>query len=380
TYCIALLLLNKMGVIFLSFLSALHTLHYFITGSSQIAKLPEYWEVAYVDGVQILQFDSKSRKTKAKLDWVNKIAAEDPDFWERELHGSIASEQWFKVNIEIAKERFNQTGGVHMIQRMQGCEWVNETGEVDGWQQFRYDGEDFISFEWKTMRWIAANPQAFITRNKWTRLDGYKEYWKRYVTEICPAVLKTYVSNGRDFLMRTELPRVSLLQKTPSSPVTCHATGFYPRTSDLFWRKDGEQLHEDVEMGQTLPNHDGTFQTAVHLKVEAARDAEAKYECVFRLAGVEEAIVVKLDGKSILSNERDAVKMVVGIAVALGVLALLAAGVAAVLAKRRRNRQGEGRQDLVCREDPKRTCVTWSKKFVILTFFLFPSSQILCSA
>ncbi|XP_019730692.1 class I histocompatibility antigen, F10 alpha chain-like, partial [Hippocampus comes] len=275
-----------------------------------------------------------SRKTKAKLDWVNKIAAEDPDLWERELRGSINNEQWSKVNIEIAKERFNQTGGVHMLQWMIGCEWDDETGEVDGWKQYSYDGEDFISFEWKTMRWIAANPQAFISKNKWERLDGLKEYWKSYVTEICPAALKKYVSIGRDFLMRTELPRVSLLQKTPSSPVTCHATGFYPRTSDLFWRKDGEQLHEDVEMGQTLPNHDGTFQTAVHLKVEAAPDAEAKYECVFRLAGVEEAIVVKLDGKSILSNARDAeeerVKMVVAIAVTLGVLALLAAGGAAV--------------------------------------------------
>ncbi|XP_051928395.1 H-2 class I histocompatibility antigen, alpha chain-like [Hippocampus zosterae] len=233
-----------------------------------------------------------------------------------------------------------------MIQRMEGCEWDDETGEVDGWDQFSYDGEDFISLEWKTMRWIAANPQAFITKNKWERLDGFKEYKKRYVTEICSADLKTYVSNGRDYLMRTELPTVSLLQKTPSSPVTCFATGFYPLTSDLFWRKDGEQLYEDVEMDQTLPNHDGTFQTAVHLKVEAAPDAEAKYECVFRLAGVEEAIVVKLDGKNILSNVRDAeeeqVKMVVAIAVTLGVLALLAAGVAAFprfLAKRRRNRQ-----------------------------------------
>uniref|UniRef100_A0A3Q2Y834 MHC class I-like antigen recognition-like domain-containing protein n=1 Tax=Hippocampus comes TaxID=109280 RepID=A0A3Q2Y834_HIPCM len=109
---------NKMGLIFLSFLSALHMRSYFITASSQIAKLPEYLEVMYVDGVQILQFDSNSRKTKAKLDWVNKIAAEDPDLWERELRGSISNEQWFKVNIEIAKvnieiakERFNQTGG-----------------------------------------------------------------------------------------------------------------------------------------------------------------------------------------------------------------------------------------------------------------------------
>uniref|UniRef100_A0A3Q2Y048 Ig-like domain-containing protein n=1 Tax=Hippocampus comes TaxID=109280 RepID=A0A3Q2Y048_HIPCM len=364
--------------IWFTYLNLLHTLSYLTTASSQIAKLPEFWEVAYVDGVQIVQFDSKSRKTKAKLDWMNKIAVEDPDLWEREMRVSLGNEQVFKVNIEIIKERFNQTGGVHMMQWINGCEWDDETGEVNGWNEYRYDGEDFISFEWKTMRWIAANPEAFITKNKWERSDGLKEYTKSYVTEICPVFLKTYVSNGRDFLMRTELPTVSLLRKTPSSPVTCHATGFFPRTSDLFWRKDGEQLHED-----TLPNHDGTFQTKAHLKVEVTPDAEAKYECVFRLAGVEEAIVVKLDGKSILSNAQEQLKeMVVAIAVTLGVLALLAAGVATVLAKRRRTRQGEGRQHLVCREDPKRTSLphaTCAKMLVILTSFLFPSSPILCS-
>ncbi|XP_019728645.1 class I histocompatibility antigen, F10 alpha chain-like, partial [Hippocampus comes] len=168
-----------------------------------------------------------------KLDWVNKIAANDPDLWEREMRGNIGNEQVSKVNLEIAKERFNQTGGVHMIQPMIGCEWDDETGEVDGWEQHRYDGEDFISFELKTMRWIAANPQAFITKNKWERSDGFKEYWKSVLTEICPADLKTLVSIGRDFLMRTELPTVSLLRKTPSSPVTCHATGFYPNFLSL---------------------------------------------------------------------------------------------------------------------------------------------------
>uniref|UniRef100_A0A3Q3DFK6 MHC class I-like antigen recognition-like domain-containing protein n=1 Tax=Hippocampus comes TaxID=109280 RepID=A0A3Q3DFK6_HIPCM len=181
----------------------LHTLSYLTTASSQIAKLPEFWEVAYVDGVQIVQFDSKSRKTKAKLDWMNKIAVEDPDLWEREMRVSLGNEQVFKVNIEIIKERFNQTGGVHMMQWINGCEWDDETGEVNGWNEYRYDGEDFISFEWKTMRWIAANPEAFITKNKWERSDGLKEYTKSYVTEICPVFLKTYVSNGRDFLMRT---------------------------------------------------------------------------------------------------------------------------------------------------------------------------------
>ncbi|XP_051926960.1 H-2 class I histocompatibility antigen, Q9 alpha chain-like isoform X9 [Hippocampus zosterae] len=320
---------------------ALHTLRYFTTASSQIANLPEYWEVAYVDGVQILQFDSKSRKTKAKLDWVNKIAAEDPDLWQRELYGSLDNEQAFKVNLEIAKERFNQTGGVHMIQQMIGCEWDDETGEVDGWDQHRYDGEDFISLELKTMRWIAAKPQAFITKNKWEQLDGLKEYTKRYVTEICPAYLKTYVRNGRDFLMRTELPVMSLLQKTPSSPITCHVTGFYPYKSALFWRKDGTELYEDVEMGETLPNHDGTFQMTAHLKAELQADAEDRYECVFQLSGVEGDMVTKLDRKLILSNERDREEevrkmtlAVAGSVVLLVLLALLLVGMVKIYKRR----------------------------------------------
>ncbi|XP_072769665.1 major histocompatibility complex class I-related gene protein-like [Nerophis lumbriciformis] len=80
------------------------------------------------------------------------------------------------------------------------------------------------------------------------------------------------------------------------------ATGFYPDLADLFWRKDGEQIFEDVEHGELLPNHDGTFQMSVELKVEVTAEVEGKYECVFRLSGVKEDLVTKLERRSILSN------------------------------------------------------------------------------
>ncbi|XP_061142945.1 major histocompatibility complex class I-related gene protein-like [Syngnathus typhle] len=320
----------------------IHTLNYFLT-ASQVAKLPEYWEAAYVDGVQILHFDSNHRKTRAKHDWVDKITEDDPHYWERETAGSIQTEQIFKVAIEILNKRFNQTGAVHMYQMMYGCEWNIETGEVDAWRHFSYDGEDFVSFELKTMSWIAAHPQAFITKLKWDQLDGFNQYNKNYLTEVCPFELKKHVSNGREFLTRTELPTVSLLQKTPSSPITCHATGFYPRTSDLFWRKDGEQIHEDVEMGETLPNHDGTFQTTADLKVELTPAAEGLYECVFKLDGVQEEMVTKLYARSILSNmriqEEEDRKKAVAIAVPLVVLALVAVAAGVFLAKRPKSQQ-----------------------------------------
>ncbi|XP_077363249.1 major histocompatibility complex class I-related protein 1-like [Festucalex cinctus] len=343
--------------LFVSFVAALqihsvvptiHTLIYFTTTSSQVAKLPEYWSAAYVDDIQILHYDSNSRKMKAKQDWVNKITADDPHFWKREKEITIGNEQVSKVNIELLKETLNQTGGVHMFQVMGGCEWDDETAEVDGWLHHSYDGEDFISFEAKTMRWIIANQQASITKNLWDQRDGFNHYWKNVLNEVCPNLLKKHVSNGRDFLMRTELPTVSLLQKTPSSPVTCHATGFYPRASALFWRKDGEEIHEDVEIGETLPNHDGTFQTTAHLKVEVTPDVEGKYECVFQLSGVKEDIVTKLERRSILSNariqEEEYKKKVVAITVPLVVLGLVVV-LMVVLAKRYRTRQARAEQE-----------------------------------
>ncbi|XP_068505186.1 H-2 class I histocompatibility antigen, K-Q alpha chain isoform X2 [Syngnathus scovelli] len=308
----------------------IHTLNYFTT-VSQVAKLPEFLEVAYVDGVQILQFDSNHRETKAKHDWVNNITEDNPHFWETETAINIMNEQIMKDNIETAKKRFNQTGGVHMIQVMKGCEWDDETDEVNGWEHYRYDGEDFLAFEAKTMTWIAAHPQVFTTKIKLDQIGGLNEVKKIMQTEVCPELLKKHLRNGRDFLTRTELPKVSLLQKTPCSPVTCHATGFYPRTSTLFWRKNGEEIHEDVEMGETLPNHDGTFQTSAHLKVEVTPAAEREYECVFRLAGVSEDIVIKLDAGSILSNQEQDWKNKVAIAVPLLVLNLVAMVMAVVV-------------------------------------------------
>uniref|UniRef100_A0A4W6G4Z9 Ig-like domain-containing protein n=1 Tax=Lates calcarifer TaxID=8187 RepID=A0A4W6G4Z9_LATCA len=98
-------------------------------------------------------------------------------------------------------------------------------------------------------------------------------------------------------------PSVSLLQKTPSSPVSCHATGFYPDRAMMFWRKDGEELDEDVDRGEILPNHDGTFQMRADLNISSVSPEDwRRYDCVFQLSGVKEDIITKLDKAGIRTN------------------------------------------------------------------------------
>ncbi|XP_037650595.1 major histocompatibility complex class I-related gene protein-like isoform X2 [Sebastes umbrosus] len=315
-----------------------HSLKYFYTGSTGVPNFPEFVVVGLVDEVQIDHYDSNTRRAEPKQDWMSKVTEEYPQYWERETGHRMASQQWFKANIEVVKQRFNQTGGVHIFQRMVGCEWDDETDEVNGFRQYGYDGEDWISFDLKTETWVAPKPQALITKHNWDNDKAKIAYYKHYHTQRCPEYLKKFVNYGRSVLLRTELPSVSLLQKTPSSPVSCHATGFYPDRATLFWRKDGEDLHEDVDLGEILPNHDGTFQMSVDLNLSSVPpEVWTSYDCVFQLSGVKDHLVTRLDKAVIRTNREKPTDMTVPIIAAVVVLALVLIAVVGVVIYKKKN-------------------------------------------
>ncbi|XP_068595193.1 class I histocompatibility antigen, F10 alpha chain-like isoform X2 [Brachionichthys hirsutus] len=309
-----------------------HSVKYFHTASSGLSNFPEFVSVGLMDDVQMYHYDSNSMRAEPKQDWMHKVAAEDPEYWTHQMRFEVTNQAVYKDNIDILKKRFNQSEGVHILQQMYGCEWDDETGEVTGFQQFGYNGEDFLVLDLKTETWIAPCPQAVITKHRWDHDRHWMEYMKYSLTQECPEWGRKYLQYGRSSLLRTELPSVFLLQKTPSSPVSCFATGFYPDRAALSWRKDGAELHEDVEHGEILPNHDGTFQMSVDLDLSsAAAEDWRRYDCVFQLFGVEDDLVTRLDKGKIWTNWEEPTNMSPTIPPVLTIIIIIDAVVLLVL-------------------------------------------------
>lgn len=95
------------------------------------------------------------------------------------------------------------SSGVHTVQKMYGCEWNDETEETNGFITHGYDGEDFISMDFKEMRYISPVQQGIPTIQKWNNDRGKIENERQYYGTICIEWLKKYLKYGENSLKKT---------------------------------------------------------------------------------------------------------------------------------------------------------------------------------
>ncbi|XP_019206282.1 major histocompatibility complex class I-related gene protein [Oreochromis niloticus] len=333
-----------------------HSLEYLITASSGVPNIPEYMGAMMLDGVQIGYCDSITKRVEPRQDWLKEMLENDTELLEMYTRQCfVIQPNTFGNHISSLKEQFQQSEGVHILQMREGCEWDEKTGEETGFLQYSYNGEDFVEIDLKTLTWIALKPEAAITKQKWDADSVRTNVNKNLFTNIYPKWIKKVLSYGKGSQQRTVFSSVSLLQKSSSSPVSCHATGFCPNRGLLFWRKDGKEIHEGVNPGEILPNNDGTFQISVDLNVSSVKPEDwRRYDCVFQFSDVEDIIVTKLDkpvirtnrGKNKISNDQetlpDMMIPVIAIVAATVVVFILVAAVGFVVNKKKKGGQDAG--------------------------------------
>ncbi|KAI5616856.1 major histocompatibility complex class I UIA precursor, partial [Silurus asotus] len=252
----------------------------------------EFTAVVLVDEEQIVYYGSNERKMIPKTEWIKTLEADDAQYWKRETQRMQNQQEWFQDSLEAVMQSFNQTEGVHTLQRRYGCKFDHH-GATRGHDQCGYDGEDLMSLDLKSGTWTAANEDAEIFIKTWDPKGRQAKYWKNVLETDCTEWLQNFVFYGKETLERKVPPEMSLFQNHSRSPeVVCHATGFFPKALNISWQKDGEDVHEDVEVGETLPNQDGSFQKRSILKVSAEELQKHNYTCAIEHSSLEKDLVL----------------------------------------------------------------------------------------
>uniref|UniRef100_A0A8C9CTY2 Ig-like domain-containing protein n=1 Tax=Peromyscus maniculatus bairdii TaxID=230844 RepID=A0A8C9CTY2_PERMB len=313
-----------------------HSLRYFDTIVSRPGLgEPRFISVGYVDDTQFVRFDSDAEtpREEPRAPWVE----QEPEYWEEQTRLAKDNEQIARGNLRTLLGYYNQSeGGSHTIQLMYGCDVGSDGRLLRGYRQYAYDGRDYIALNDDLTTWTAADMAAQITRRKFEQA-GDAEGWRAYLEGECLEWLRRYLENGKDALQRTDPPKAHVTHHPgPEGKVTlrCWALGFYPALITLVWQKEEEEQTQDMELVETRPSGDGTFQKWAAVVVPSGE--EKNYTCHVYHEGLPEPLTLRWEPPqfTVPIMPTIAVLLLLG-AVIIGAVAIIGA-VVAVVRKRRR--------------------------------------------
>ncbi|XP_050992848.1 zinc-alpha-2-glycoprotein-like [Labeo rohita] len=264
-----------------------HFLHYKFTALSKADTLPEFSAVAVADDRQIKHYSNEKRL------WIKLNLTED-DWTEAPLEPPD-SREWFIHWIRTLSNCTNpQCSQLHVLQRIIGCElekFPNETVKsLRAFDEYGFDGENYIAFNSDTLQWIDKNPKAKETKMTWDHETERNEHIQVYLRG-CLNWIITF-NNAKK-----SKPAVHVFaRKAPDDHsklvLTCLATGFYPRDIEMNIRLDRTIIKNQRSSG-FRPNADGSFQ--MRTSVEIDRNHMEPYECLIIHSSLKQQVVIKWD-------------------------------------------------------------------------------------
>ncbi|NWV23783.1 HA1F protein, partial [Origma solitaria] len=262
----------------------LHSLHYLdVTVSEPSLGVPQFMEIGYLDGIPITRYDSERGRMEPQTPWM--AAGAEPEYWDSETRRSERYQHVDAWNLDILRERYNQSGGLHTLQLIFGCDLLSD-GSIHGSYRYGYDGRDFLSFKLGSRSFVAADGAAQITKRRWEHEGIVAEEWTNYLQHTCVDALQRFFGYGREELERKEPPDVHVSGKVEHGILTlsCHAFGFYPSTIEINWLKGNEVWDQETQWNGVVPNTDGTFHTRASIKAQP--EEQEQYRCRVEHSGM----------------------------------------------------------------------------------------------
>uniref|UniRef100_A0A8C2REF4 MHC class I-like antigen recognition-like domain-containing protein n=1 Tax=Capra hircus TaxID=9925 RepID=A0A8C2REF4_CAPHI len=191
-------------------------------------------------GVRILPFvrfdsDTPDPRMEPRARWMEQ---EGPEYWDQETRRTKDAAQTFRVNLNTPCGNYNQSeAGSHTLQEMYGCHVGPDGHLLRGYDQFAYDGRDYLALNEDLSSWTVADTAAQITQRKMEQ--HMAERVRNYLEGECVEWLRRYLETGKDLLQRAEPPKTHVTCHPFSEhevTLRCWALCFYPEEISLTWQ------------------------------------------------------------------------------------------------------------------------------------------------
>ncbi|XP_058609039.1 H-2 class I histocompatibility antigen, K-B alpha chain-like isoform X2 [Onychostoma macrolepis] len=282
-----------------------HFLHYTFTVMTKEDPFPVFSAVVVSDDIQIKHYSNEERlwiRSSLPIDkWIN-APPEPPE-----------SRDWFLHQLNTLSNRTDsQCSELHVLQRIIGCELEKRPdGSVNlrAFDEYGFDGEEFIAFNSDTLQWIDKNPKAKETKIKWNRQTERNQLIKKYL-KTCTDWISTFHS------CKMSSPNIRVFAKDAPDDqhkqvLTCVATGFYPRDIEMNIRLNQTILKDQIYT-EIRPNDDGTFQ--MRTSVETDRNHKGYYDCLVNHSSLTKPVLAKWDGAYFDTETESQWPVIVGVA------------------------------------------------------------------
>ncbi|XP_045704703.1 patr class I histocompatibility antigen, A-2 alpha chain-like [Phyllostomus hastatus] len=316
--------------------------HTFVTGPGQGKN--GYIALGYVDDTEILRFDSDTAcpRLEPRVPWLEPplMEQEDPDGWDEQTTQVLEDiEESFREDLNYLSACYNDSeDGPHTQQEMTGCVVGSDRRFLHGYTQSAYDRTK--TFDLAVERGSSTEADSEVRITVAVGRDTVEEHdvdgWRDYLEFTCVRWLRLFLKKGRETLLRADPPKTHLTHHPISDhevTLRCWALGFYPSNITLTWQREGEDLTQDMELVDTRPAGDGTFQKWAAVAVPPGE--EQRYTCHVQHQGLLKPLTLRWDPPP------QTTITIVGIAAALGLLGAVITG--AVLWRRKCS--GRGREN-----------------------------------
>uniref|UniRef100_A0A8C1NLW0 Ig-like domain-containing protein n=1 Tax=Cyprinus carpio TaxID=7962 RepID=A0A8C1NLW0_CYPCA len=273
-----------------------HHLYYKFSALTKTDKFPEFRAKA--------MFDDKLFENYSN-DWIG-APAEPPD-----------SRDWFIHQMKTLSNCTNtQCSELHVLQRNIGCELEKFNGAVTSlraFDEYGFDGEDFLAFNSDILQWIDKNPKAKETKMKWDQQTERNQFLQHYL-KTCMKWISTF-NNTKKTPPDVRVFERKALDDHSKLILICLATGFYPRDIEMNIRLNKTILKDQTSTG-IRPNADGSFQMRTSVKIET--NHKGSYDCLIIHSSLTEPAVVEWGGKN--ADQKHFIWVVIGVAAAAAVV------------------------------------------------------------